>query len=246
MRGTRKDKLWTMNDTTIRSLNATIGSLTIAERIKFYHASLFSPTLATLAKAIDAGYLTTFPAFTSKQVNKYPPLLAATHKGHLKAQRQGLRSTSKHTVNNLKQLHTISPPLPTIIEEDIPSPSLVPRSASATTTMQLAPMPYDAITHLIPPNTISPLLPQIPTPPATINAPPLSGRYSDAARALTSLEPKKLPRSKYVYPACIPITRQIHTDQTGAFTVPSSNGNKYLFVLYEYDSNYIYAAPIPS
>ena len=71
----------------VHSLNATIGCPTIAERIKFCHASLFSPTLVTLMKAINAGYLTTFPVFTAKQVNKYPPSLAATHKGHLKAQK---------------------------------------------------------------------------------------------------------------------------------------------------------------
>ena len=50
----------------IHSLNATIGNPTIFEHIKFYHASLFSPTLATLGKAIDAGYLTTSSGFTTK------------------------------------------------------------------------------------------------------------------------------------------------------------------------------------
>jgi len=42
------------------------------------------------------------------------------------------------------------------------------------------------------------------------------------------------------------MTGQIHTDQTGKFLVPSTSGNKYLFVLYDYDSSYIHAEPIPS
>ena len=66
LKGTRTNKLWNIDkdQPTTHSLNATIGNPTIAERIAFYHASLFSPTLTTLTKAIKAGYLTTFPEFT--------------------------------------------------------------------------------------------------------------------------------------------------------------------------------------
>ena len=39
---------------------------------------------------------------------------------------------------------------------------------------------------------------------------------------------------------------QIHTDQSGPFLVPSVSGNKYVFVFYDYDSNYIEAVGIPS
>jgi hypothetical protein len=41
-------------------------------------------------------------------------------------------------------------------------------------------------------------------------------------------------------------TGQIYTDQTGRFPVTSSRGNKYLFVMYDYDSNAILAEPIKS
>jgi hypothetical protein len=37
---------------------------------------------------------------------------------------------------------------------------------------------------------------------------------------------------------------QIYTEQTGHFPVFSSRGNKYIMVLYEYDSNGIMADPI--
>jgi hypothetical protein len=41
-------------------------------------------------------------------------------------------------------------------------------------------------------------------------------------------------------------TGKIYTDQTGRFPVTSSRGNKYLFLLYDYDSNDILAEPIKS
>ena len=44
---------------------------TIAERIKFYNARFFSPTLSTLAQTISAGFLTIFSAFITKQLRKY-------------------------------------------------------------------------------------------------------------------------------------------------------------------------------
>ena len=39
---------------------------------------------------------------------------------------------------------------------------------------------------------------------------------------------------------------QIHTDQTGKFPVTSNRGMKYVFVLYDYDSNSIHPVPIKS
>ena len=39
-------------------------------------------------------------------------------------------------------------------------------------------------------------------------------------------------------------TRQVHTDQTGKFPVTSTRGMKYVFVLYDYDSNSIHPIPI--
>eukprot|EP00543_Licmophora_paradoxa_P007200 CAMPEP_0202442320 /NCGR_PEP_ID=MMETSP1360-20130828/1777_1 /ASSEMBLY_ACC=CAM_ASM_000848 /TAXON_ID=515479 /ORGANISM="Licmophora paradoxa, Strain CCMP2313" /LENGTH=61 /DNA_ID=CAMNT_0049057657 /DNA_START=43 /DNA_END=225 /DNA_ORIENTATION=+ len=39
-------------------------------------------------------------------------------------------------------------------------------------------------------------------------------------------------------------TGQIYTDQTGKFITPSSNGNQYLMILYDYDSNAILAQPM--
>jgi hypothetical protein len=50
-------------------------------------------------------------------------------------------------------------------------------------------------------------------------------------------------KTQYVYAATID-AGQIYTDQTGPFPVLSSKGNKYLMILYDYDSNAIMAQPI--
>ena len=71
MQGSRgPTKLWSIDtqQQNTHSLNSVIDAPTIHERIKFYTKSLFSPTLSTLAKAIAAGYLSSFPSFTTKQL----------------------------------------------------------------------------------------------------------------------------------------------------------------------------------
>jgi hypothetical protein len=50
-------------------------------------------------------------------------------------------------------------------------------------------------------------------------------------------------KTQFVYDATID-AGQIYTDQTGRFPVVSSKGNKYIMILYDYDSNAILAQPI--
>jgi hypothetical protein len=53
-------------------------------------------------------------------------------------------------------------------------------------------------------------------------------------------------RSHFCYAALTEMTGQVYANQTGKFTFPSSNGNNYLFILYDYDSNLILAEPMKS
>jgi hypothetical protein len=53
-------------------------------------------------------------------------------------------------------------------------------------------------------------------------------------------------RTNNIYADCRAITGNIGLDQTGHFIVPSTSGNNYLFLLYNYDSNSIQAEPIPN
>jgi hypothetical protein len=50
-------------------------------------------------------------------------------------------------------------------------------------------------------------------------------------------------KTQFVYAAAID-AGQIYTDQTGRFPVASSKGNKYIMIVYEYDSNAILSQPI--
>jgi hypothetical protein len=50
-------------------------------------------------------------------------------------------------------------------------------------------------------------------------------------------------KTQYVYATTID-AGQIYTAQTGRFSVVSSKGNKYIMILYYYDSNAIMAQPI--
>jgi hypothetical protein len=63
--------------------HTTLAHDTIANRIAFYHASLFSPSLSTWCQAIDAGHFPTWPGLTASAVRKYPPQSIPMHQGHL-------------------------------------------------------------------------------------------------------------------------------------------------------------------
>ena len=247
MQGTRQpSKLWTIDPvhSTPHSCNTAIDSPTIAERIRFYHASLFSPTLETLCKAIDSNYLTTFPGFTSSQVRKFPPISVATYKGHLNAQRANTRSTKKvfkspNFLFNVANFTPTTTQLPNLIpaEEDelepLPSPVPVP-------VLPTVPIPSPV------PALVPPTLPIAPSQPirSTLQAPVITLPFHQQTHSQVS--PNENMRTHFVYPACITPTNTISTDQTGAFPITSISGNKYIFVIYDYDSNLIYGIPIPS
>ena len=101
--------LWKLNLTPVHpqamhQANGAIGSATPAELVTFAHATLFSPALSTLQKALDKGYISNFPGLTTSSLRKYPPRSIPMVKGHLKQTRQNQRSTKAKT--------TKSPPAP--------------------------------------------------------------------------------------------------------------------------------------
>jgi hypothetical protein len=68
-------------------------------------------------------------------------------------------------------------------------------------------------------------------------------KIKDAETIDSEPDPDHGIKTQYVYAATID-AGQIYTDQTGRFPVVSSKGNKYIMVLYDYDSNAILAKPI--
>jgi hypothetical protein len=68
----------------------------------------------------------------------------------------------------------------------------------------------------------------------------------DTAPKLTDTidDPDLNTRRHYVYVDCEPITGKIYSDLPGRFIAPSSRGNNYLLIVYDYDSNAILAEPM--
>ncbi|KAL7503578.1 hypothetical protein ACHAXN_001353, partial [Cyclotella atomus] len=64
-----------------------------SEVVKYLHAALGFPTKETLLAATRAGFLTSWPGLNVSAINKYFPESVETQKGHMKHQRQGVRST---------------------------------------------------------------------------------------------------------------------------------------------------------
>jgi hypothetical protein len=143
---------------------SAVGSATPAELVAFAHASLFSPSLSTLAIAIKKGFVNNFPGLTKKSLTKHPPRLFAMVKGHMDQARKNQGFTKKKTE-------------PTDPTDNFPS--------------------------------------------------------------LLTKE-----RSHYSYAVVMEPTGQVYSNQTRKFVQPSSNGNNYLFILYNYDSNLILAEPM--
>ena len=83
-------------------------------------------------------------------------------------------------------------------------------------------------------------------PPSTLPPSDSPGYPESASDIHPPLTDPPALRSSYLYAACEPITSQIFTDQTGRFLCPSSAGNSYILLIYDFDSNYIHVEAMPS
>ena len=152
----------------------------VADRVAFYHAAMFSPPISTWCAAIDAGFLTTWPDLTSSQVRRHPPFSIPMIQGHLDQQRANLRSTQPAA-----------------------------------------------------------------TPDTTVPSHPPDNAHNVLSPVTMTREPAPV-RTHNLFVDCQLITGQIATDLPGRFLVPSSRGNSYVLIVYDYDSNYIHAEPLRS
>ena len=75
---------------------ANVYSLpSIPQTIRYLHASAGFPVKETWVKAINNGNYISWPGLTAEAVNKHFPESVETHKGHMKKQRQNVRSTKR-------------------------------------------------------------------------------------------------------------------------------------------------------
>ena len=93
--------------------NAVLSLPSDKKFVHFSHASLGSPSISTLLRALRKGYLSTLPRLTSALLCKHTPNTEATAMGHLDRKRQGLDSTTSPVASS-KPLTTI-----TTYEDDI-------------------------------------------------------------------------------------------------------------------------------
>ena len=62
--------------------NAAMSILSDTTFVRFAHATLGSPCISSLLRALHAGYLDSFPRLTTQLVVQHPPHTIATAKGH--------------------------------------------------------------------------------------------------------------------------------------------------------------------
>jgi hypothetical protein len=78
---------------------ANVYSLpSIPQAIKYLHAVAGFPTKDTWVKAIKSGNYGSWPGLTVDAVNKHFPEAIKTQKGHMKKQRQNVRSTKQKVI----------------------------------------------------------------------------------------------------------------------------------------------------
>jgi hypothetical protein len=93
--------------------NSIVLQTTIADRVAFYHATVFWPSLSTWCKPIGDNLLSTWPALTCAQwLRKYPPSSAALVKGHLDqtcANQNSTKPQSHPPAHTASHLHSALP-----------------------------------------------------------------------------------------------------------------------------------------
>jgi len=93
---TQGDKLWTVSadeEPTKEQAQHAYDLPSIGQTVRYLHAAAGFPTEESWIKAIRAGNYNTWPTITPSTVRRHFPESDETQKGHMKRQRQGVRST---------------------------------------------------------------------------------------------------------------------------------------------------------
>ena len=94
----KQDGLWDLHGSTQTPIPPQANYIiskdkTKLELARYYHATLFSPSLSTLSKAINNGNLSSWPGITDLNFKSLIGTSLATELGHLDQERKNLRST---------------------------------------------------------------------------------------------------------------------------------------------------------
>ena len=119
-------KLWTMSASdrseNKEEVNNVYSLPSIPHTIGYLHAAAGFPVKETWLDAVKAGNYVTWPGLTTTGVRKHFPDSDETQQGHMKRQRQGVRSTKqtanneKRTTPNAKKMHDVYIKIHNVIE----------------------------------------------------------------------------------------------------------------------------------
>jgi hypothetical protein len=101
---TNNAKLWTITPgqgpTGKEEMNNVYSPPSFPQTVKYLHAAAGFPPEETWYKAVQAGNFITWPGLTPEAVRKHFPESDETQQGHMKKQRQGVRSTRTKQAEN--------------------------------------------------------------------------------------------------------------------------------------------------
>ena len=114
---TKAAKLWTISATDTAENNDETNNIyslpSIPHTFWYLHATTGFPVKETWLDSIKAGNYVTWPGVTTTAVRKHFPDSDKTQQGHMKKQRQGVRSTKQpvkdkqRTIPNAKKMHDV-------------------------------------------------------------------------------------------------------------------------------------------
>ena len=90
-----------VNSHTAEAINVIFDLPSARQTFLWYHAAAGFPVKETFIKAVRAGNYATWPKLTVNLIHKYMPDSDEAAKGHLKGQRQGIRSTKLRALEKL-------------------------------------------------------------------------------------------------------------------------------------------------
>ena len=103
------------------NINAIFDLPSTKKTLLWYHAAAGFPPEETFIEAVRAGNYSTWPGLTVNMVHRHFPDSIETSKGHLKGQRQGIRSTKQKALEKLVEMAAV-----TIKQEFDDSPPTTP------------------------------------------------------------------------------------------------------------------------
>jgi Reverse transcriptase (RNA-dependent DNA polymerase) len=270
----QSDKLWQLDQPIMDAIveqheaAAAIHSNKAEEIVRFMHATMGYPTIATLRKAIMKGFVQGFPGLTLQLLARHPPISEATYMGHMKQTRKNVKST--------KKMEQITGEQPEIKPEQ--KAKLVQTAANATCAKGKRESENDDENQQVLERSETPVPQskhQIEQLYETANRKGSNSTQSENATVTTTEQThsdstmnqskfiiddkkengtdEKFPEAngengekRFIYATSYQPVDKTYADATGEFVIQTKSGNKLIYILYHYDSNYIFATPINS